>query len=131
MNFVKNLKSYIWGSDANTDSQETSSSMPEFNSGRSGGGFKRSIPAPNQPKASENKPPALPILQELPNGTNGGIQGLSWYASMQRVDEDGCVADLFFVELGGKLMQQQVRTRPKPGPVEVLIVDSGNVVLSH
>jgi hypothetical protein len=131
MNFVKTLKSYIWGSDASNDSQEDSSSRPESSSARTGGGFKRSIPAPNQPKTLTNKPPALPILQELPNDTYGGIQGLGWYASLQRVDEDGSVADLFFVESDGKLLPQQVRARPKPRPVEVILVDRGNIVLSH
>ncbi|KZV20086.1 hypothetical protein F511_00943 [Dorcoceras hygrometricum] len=41
--------------------------------------------------------PLPPLLVPCPEG-DGGLQGLNWYASRQRIDEDGDVADEFLDE---------------------------------
>lgn len=134
MNFVKNLTSFFFGDPQSAKPEPT----PASASTSSNGSFKRTVRqspgvASQRSQGKQQKRPE-PLLQDAGPSANGGVQSLRWYTRKMRQDEDGSVADAFFVESNSGprgLMPKQVRTAPRPAPVEVLMVDGGNIILSH
>ncbi|KAG1659568.1 hypothetical protein FOA52_011924 [Chlamydomonas sp. UWO 241] len=136
------LKSYFWGKPDGDDvasaspsgaTRGMSGSYPWPQGGGQRSGVKRKVhQGPAGQAAPGTEPTQSTVLTDPAVEGAGGVQSLDWFASRQRVDDDGCVADTFFVERGGRMERKQVKMKPKSGPVEVLMVDgAGNVVLTH
>lgn len=116
MNFLKSLKSFVFGKGA----EELQSQHPETTSSAASSKCDTS-------KAARPEP----VLQDAGYSAPGGIQGLSWYASNLKHDKEGDIADEFFeetVDHSGKAIVTRNTGCGAPA-CKVHSVEEGNVIV--
>mmetsp|Transcript_37414 Transcript_37414/g.76403 ORF Transcript_37414/g.76403 Transcript_37414/m.76403 type:complete len:131 (+) Transcript_37414:135-527(+) len=129
MNLYKGIKNYFWGEDKSDGASTSGNSTTSNHSGRQGRRVSKSAKRTVHQGPSQR---TQPVLQDAEIPGMGGVQSLDWYARKQMRDDDGCIADAFFVETEDKgMVRKQLKKKSQHSAgVEVLMVDNGNVVLS-
>ncbi|KAK9867404.1 hypothetical protein WJX84_010697 [Apatococcus fuscideae] len=104
---------------------EESSSEATAEPGSPSGGFATKVAVPTQRLA--------PVLQNPGYGSDGGTQGLEWYKSRLKQDQDGDVADQFLEEVPARgaavRLQEKGQSKLQEAQAENLVVHHGNVLI--
>ncbi|KAK9840346.1 hypothetical protein WJX74_007928 [Apatococcus lobatus] len=82
-----------------------------------------------------------PVLQNPGYGSDGGTQGLEWYKSRLKQDQDGDIADQFLEEVSAAAtqaaagpslcLQEKGQSQLVQAPANAIAVHHGNVLIMH
>lgn len=90
---LQGFKNLFWGSKDDGSEQQRNSSDSGGDGGGAGGRPMKGFQAKRQRcSAPPRSPPPEPVLDDAPEGLEGGVQGLDWYARTLRLDPDGELA---------------------------------------